>query len=57
MIDRRYMATCTVCGSPVDTLEQDEGGTAKGCQLINDEWVCSCECWEEAAGMKGQDDE
>lgn len=59
MTDRRYMVTCTVCGAPVDTLEQHEGGSAEGCQLVNDEWACSRACWEKAAlsELKGKKDD
>ena len=55
MIDAKHMTTCYVCGATVDTLEVSQGGSEDGCQLANDEWVCSRECWDAVAGPPAQE--
>lgn len=37
---------CSVCGDQVDTREVEDGGTPHGCNVGNDEWVCSSECYD-----------
>ena len=39
---------CQVCGAPVDTREEDEGGGPDGCELHGGGWVCSGACYDRA---------
>lgn len=41
-------ATCTICGSAVDTREIEDGGAPDGCELASGKWVCSRECYLQA---------
>lgn len=36
---------CHICGGPVDTREESEGGSPEGCEVENGEWVCSRTCY------------
>lgn len=47
-----YIEACFVCGNRVDTREVEDGGDPDGCQLSNQSWVCSSECWDIATGQK-----
>ena len=46
------MAECVMCGRPVDTREEAEGGDALGAQLSTGEWACSAKCWYAAVEEK-----
>jgi hypothetical protein len=37
------LINCVVCGNVVNTIED---GNRDGCQLTDDTWVCSEECWD-----------
>jgi hypothetical protein len=47
-----HIAECVMCGRPVDTREEAEGGDAQGAQLSTGDWVCSAQCWYAAVEEK-----
>lgn len=43
-----HIRVCVICGAPVDTREEAEGGDPEGCEIEHGQWVCSQDCWEDA---------
>lgn len=41
---------CCVCAEKFDGREESDGGGDKGCELIDERWVCSDDCFTTAAG-------
>lgn len=41
-----WIGHCVVCSRIIDKREQSDGGDPHGCELSDDKWVCSSECYD-----------